>query len=254
MGTQLKYTFSWNTKVGCTEARVETRHALSRGSLAVIIPVVFYHGKKKWKYSLEFSDQFNLPGEHYRRYVPKFEHILHEVPEINKRKIKSTIALEVFHVVLECVFYPEKRDRIYESLELLFQGLNTNRAGELFYVFVKYLLSATDVSPREVEKRVKHLPKGEETVRTTAEVLRKEGYDKGYDKGVVLGEQHGKLEATQETLIDVAGERYGLLSSVLEAKIKSIKSITTLKNLARQVVKLDRIEDFERLVNKAVDH
>ena len=225
-----------------------------RGSLAVIIPVVFYHGKKKWKYSLEFSDQFNLPGEHYRRYVPKFEHILHEVPEINKRKIKSTIALEVFHVVLECVFYPEKRDRIYESLELLFQGLNTNRAGELFYVFVKYLLSATDVSPREVEKRVKHLPKGEETVRTTAEVLRKEGYDKGYDKGVVLGEQHGKLEATQETLIDVAGERYGLLPSVLEAKIKSIKSITTLKNLARQVVKLDRMEDFERLVNKAVDH
>ena len=117
-------------------------------------------------------------------------------------------------------------------------------------MFVKYLLSATDVNPGEVEKRVKHLPKGEETVRTTAEVLRKEGYD----KGVVLGEQHGKLEATQETLIDVAGERYGLLPSVLEAKIKSIKSITTLKNLARQVAKLDRMEDFERLVNKAVDH
>ena len=55
-------------------------------------------------------------------------------------------------------------------------------------------------------------------------------------------------------LIDVAGERYGLLPSVLEAKIKSIKSITTLKNLARQVVKLDRMEDFEKLVNKAVDH
>ena len=212
--------------------------------------MVFYHGKKKWRYSLEFSDQFNLPGEHYRRYVPKFEHILHEVPEINKRKIKSTIALEVFHVVLECIFYPEKRERIYESLELLFQGLNTDKAGELFYVFVKYLLSATDVNPIEVEKRVKHLPKGEETVRTTAEVLRKEGYD----KGVVLGKQHGKLENAQEMLIDVAGERYGLLPSVLEAKIKAIKSITTLKNLARQVVKLDRMEGFERLVNKAVDH
>ena len=64
---------------------------------------------------------------------------------------------------------------------------------------------------------------------------------------MVLGEQHGKLEATQETIIDVAGERYGLLPSVLEAKMKSIKSITTLKNLARQVVKLDRMEDFKRL-------
>ena len=96
--------------------------------------------------------------------------------------------------------------------------MNTNRAGELFYVFVKYLLSATDVSPREVEKRVKHLPKGEETVRTTAEVLRKEGYD----RGVVFGEQHGKLENAQEMLTDIASEQYGLLPSVMEVKIKSL--------------------------------
>ena len=91
-------------------------------------------------------------------------------------------------------------------------------------------------------------------MRTTAEVLRKEGYDKGYGKGVLFGEGHGKLEANQEMLIDIASEQYGLLPSVLEAKIKSIKSITILKNLARQVVKLNRMEDFERLFNKAVDH
>ncbi len=53
--------------------------------LPTIIPVVFYHGKKKWSCSLEFSDMFNPPGEHYFKYIPKFEHILIEVPEINKQ-------------------------------------------------------------------------------------------------------------------------------------------------------------------------
>lgn len=219
-------------------------------NLPVIIPVVFYHGKKRWRRSLEFSDMFDLPGEHYRKYVPKFEHILHEVPVINKQQIKSTIALEVFHLILEYVFYPGKRDKIFESFELLFQGLSMEKAGELFYVFVKYLLSATDVSPEEVKERVKHLPRGEQTVRTTAEILRKEGYE----KGVVFGEQQGKLEATRDMVLDVASEQYGLLPSTLEAKIKSIQSVTTLKNLARQAVKLNKIEAFAELVNKAAEN
>jgi len=102
--------------------------------LPIIIPLIFYHGKKKWKYSLEFSDLFNYPRVPYKKYIPKFEHILHEVPEINKRNIKSTITLEVFHLVLEYIFYPKKRDKIYESFDLLFKGLNSRDAGEIFAV------------------------------------------------------------------------------------------------------------------------
>ncbi len=233
--------------------------------LPVIIPMVFYHGKRKWRYSLEFSDQFNPPGDYYKRYIPKFEHLLHEVPEINKRKIKSTIALEVFHVVLECIFYPEKRDKIYESLDLLFRGLSTEKAGELFYVFIKYLLSATDANPKEVEKRVKHLPKGEETVRTTAEMLREEGYEmalrnkdkwigEGKIEGKLEGRIEGKIEAAQEMLIDLAIEQYGALPSMLEMKIKSIQSDATLKNLARKIIRLNDISDFQNLINQAADH
>ena len=94
-----------------------------KDELPIIIPVVFYHGKKKWNYSLEFSDMFKPPEEHYFKYIPKFEHILLEVPEINKREIKSTIVLKVFNLTLEHIFYPDRRDRIYKAMELLFQGL-----------------------------------------------------------------------------------------------------------------------------------
>jgi len=52
--------------------------------LPLIVPLVFYHGKKEWRYSLEFSDLFDLPNDEYRKYIPQFEHILHEVPAVNK--------------------------------------------------------------------------------------------------------------------------------------------------------------------------
>jgi hypothetical protein len=52
-------------------------------------------------------------------------------------------------------------------------------------VLIEYLLSATDISPTEVEEHVRHLPGGVETVKTTAEVLREEGYGLGVEKGKI---------------------------------------------------------------------
>ena len=218
-----------------------------RDELPIIIPVVFYHGKKKWNYSLEFSDMFNPPGEHYFKYIPKFEHILLEVPEINKQEIKSTIVLKVFNLTLEHIFYPDRRDRIYQAMELLFHGLQSEEAGEIFAVIVKYLLTATDLTPGEVEEKVKHLPKGADTVRTTADVLREEGMH----KGAIIGRQEGKLENAQETLIDQASELYGPLPGMLSVKIRSIQSIDNLRVLARKIIRTESLDEFTELVNKA---
>ncbi len=221
--------------------------------LPIIIPVVFYHGKSKWRYSLEFSELFNPPGKHYFKYIPKFEHVLIEVPEINKRKIKSTIVLEVFNLVLECIFYPDKRDQIYKAMELLYQGLKAEEAGEIFGVMVKYLLSATDVNPDEVEEKVKHIPKGADTVRTTADVLREEGIEKGMQKGIILGRQEGGIENAQETLIDLATEQYGPLPGMISVKVKSIQSMENLRALTRKIIRTESLDEFTELVNRASD-
>ncbi|WP_083803981.1 Rpn family recombination-promoting nuclease/putative transposase [Desulfonatronospira thiodismutans] len=220
------------------------------GTLPIIVPLVFYHGTARWNYSLEFSDLFNLPSEHYRKYIPKFEHLLHEVPEINKKKAKTSITLEVFHLVLEYIFYPEKRDQIYEALELLFKGLDAKEAHEIFAILIKYLLIATDETPEEAEEKVKHLPKGGETVRTTAEVLEERGYNKAI-KEKPIWERQAELKNAKETLIDVAGDCHGPLPNSLQDKIKSIESIDNLRTLTRKVYKTQSLEEFTELVNRA---
>jgi hypothetical protein len=112
------------------------------------------------------------------------------------------------------------------------------------------VLSATEVSPKEMEESVKHLPGGVETVRTTADVLREEGYG----KGVLVGEQKGKVENAREMLFDALIEKFGAIRSSLVSRLNSIQSPDTLKMLFKQSLRVSSLEEFEEQVFKATDN
>ncbi len=67
-------------------------------------------------------------------------------------------------------------------------------------------------------------------------------------------EKQAELKATQEILIDVAGDFHGPLSSSLQDKIKSIQSIENLRTLTRKVYKTQSLEEFTELVNRAAEN
>lgn len=108
---------------------------------------------------------------------------------------------------------------------------------------VKYLLSATDVSPEEVEEKVKHLPKGVDTVRTTADILREEGLN----EGVILGE----TKRSQDLLIKALKLKFGFVKPQVAEKVKGIQSLEVLDNLFELTFKCANIEDFVQYLNQA---
>ena len=80
-------------------------------------------------------------------------------------------------------------------------------------------------------------------MQAAAEQIRKEVYNEfkqEQEKLLVEREQKGKLEATQENLIDVATEQYGPLPSKLYEKIKSIQSLENLRALTSLRVQSSR--------------
>jgi CTP-dependent riboflavin kinase len=98
-------------------------------------------------------------------------------------------------------------------------------------------------------------------MQTAAEQIRKEVYNeivKDQEKLLaereLRGEQKGKLEATQETLMDIAADLHGPLPDSLQVKIKSIQSIENLRAITRKVYKTGSLEEFTELVNRAVQN
>jgi hypothetical protein len=109
-----------------------------------------------------------------------------------------------------------------------------------------------------MEENVKHLPGGVETVRTTADVLREEGYGKGVlvgeQKGRLEGRLEGKVENAREMLFDALIEKFGAIRSSLVSRLNSIQSPDTLKMLFKQSLRVSSLEEFEEQVFKATDN
>lgn len=219
--------------------------------LPIIIPVVIYHGKRRWRYSLEFTDLFRLPSEDFRVYVPEFSHLLHDISHIDEEAFKSTTLLEIIQLLFKYIYYPELRHKLPEVASLLNQLKDKERITEYLEVIVGYVLSAGQVDVEDVRRVVKTLPQGEEIVNTAAENLRQEGYDRAIQekgKWISEGEQRGE----QNMLIEALQEKFGPVHPALVNKVRSIQSTETLKGLFRQIFKLNSLEEFTREVDKTL--
>jgi hypothetical protein len=94
----------------------------------------------------------------------------------------------------------------------------------------------------EIKEAVKSLPKGDETVETTAYQLRQEG--------IQIGEVRGEAKAIQSMIHELLQERFDVIQPVLAEKVKRVESTETLKWLFSQALKTESMQEFNRAVDK----
>ena len=125
--------------------------------------------------------------------------------------------------------------------------LDSNTAIEYIRVFFKYLTKASEhLHSEDYRKALSILPEGGEDIMET---LADQWIREGTERGIIIGE----LRATQNMLLELASAKYGGLPLSLEKEILSIQSVITLKNMTRQLLNMDRIEDFTALVKKTLE-
>jgi len=90
---------------------------------------------------------------------------------------------------------------------------------------------------------------GDEYMGTIAEMFRREGEQRGEQRGV----KKGRLEASQEMLISAAQNRLGVVKPNLAEKIRKIHSLETLHSLFNQIFVVDDKNEFENLVDEALE-
>ncbi len=232
---------------------LQEQHMLVDGKLPPIIPIVIYQGQEDdRKMCSSFHDLVAMPSESFKVYIPDFSFAFFNVHGMDEAKVQEKILLKFYVEIIKMQNDPRVKEIPPRLVRGLLETLELRTAVEYIEIFFRYLVKSTGhLSQEDYKKALELLPEGGEDIMET---LADQWMKQGEDRGVILGKEEGRLEATQETLIDVAGDVYGPLSSSLQDKIKSIQSIENLRTLTRKVYKTQSLEEFTELVNRAAEN
>ena len=228
------------------------QNKLINGKLPPILPIVVYQGREDWWHAkTSFPDMVDIPSDAFRPYIPDFAFAFFNIRGMDEETVRDNIILRFY---VEIVKY-QNDPRIKEIPSRLTRGLteilDSNTAVEYIRVFFKYLTKASEhLHSEDYRKALSILPEGGEDIMET---LADQWIKEGESRGILIGEQRGEIKNAQEMVLEFAGDRYGSLPLSLESDIRSIHSVSALKNLGRQIMKLDTAEEFYTLVKKSLE-
>ena len=84
---------------------------------------------------------------------------------------------------------------------------------------------------------------------TALQEIRQDVIQKEKDKW----EKQAELKATQRHILEILTERFDVVGSGLTQKIHSIESLDILNALFRKTQRVDSLEEFSKLVDKALE-
>ncbi len=195
--------------------------------LPIIIPMVLYHGQKKWNYGTKFSMLFPKCSERLSAYLPDFEFILQDLTQYSDDEIRGMALSRIVMLLFKHISDPD----IAQKLPVIFSFMReiTESEGGLRFLekILRYLSNAADgITPNELKSIVEESlsQKKGELFMTIADILRKEGYEKGI--------QQGFLEAIELGLSLKFGDESLKIMSLVQ-KIREIEKLKSLKNAIR---------------------
>ncbi|GAH72652.1 unnamed protein product, partial [marine sediment metagenome] len=137
----------------------------------IIIPVVLYHGEKKWKVPESFKDIFNAPID-IKKYLFDFKYILFDTKDIDKNiynKLKNNIILLSSLLALKSAFEKDDIERVEEIIHLLYEaGLFDDI--DRIEVIITYLIQTKNIDEKKLVTLIdKEGLKGGEIMQTVVD-------------------------------------------------------------------------------------
>ena len=194
----------------------------------VVIPLVYYHGKGRWKpkdFTMNFS---NTPSEFYK-YLPRFEKLFIDLNTMNEQSISNLKnALMRSTLLLQYSRFNDKL--LLGHIVEIFSMLDRENKGNFIEQFIVYIWSTSDMDVALLNKEIESSPstikniimttyekliaKGEEAgIKKGEEAGIKKGEEAGIKKGKLEGKLEGKIEGKIEVILN--GHRNGLDIAIL---------------------------------------
>ena len=195
-----------------------------------------------------------LPSEAFKEFAPDFTFAFFNIGKLDEERIQENVVLKFYVAIIKALDSPQLRELLPQLTQGLYESLGHRTGLEYIEIFFKYLTKATEeLGKQDYQKALDLLPEGGENIMNT---LADQWINEGEQRILQQKPQwieHGKLEANQENLLDVAAEHFGPLPSILQEEIRSIQSIDNLRALIRKVHRIDSLDEFTSLVSRAAE-
>ncbi len=221
--------------------------------LPVIVPIVFYHGRKKWSGGLRLSALFSNHDPELQAYIPDFGFILHDLTQYPDDQIKGHVMFRTVALLFKHIFDPDITDKLPGILSLLKELSQKETGIEYIESLLRYLLSTVEEITAEGMKTIlkQSLPDiNGDLIMTLAEKWKKEGFDQGIRQGVQQGVQQGMQQGVRQGLLE--GIELALIlkfgktaeNKKLLKVMKNIQSVDRLKQIKSAILETKTITEL----------
>ena len=197
----------------------------------LVIPIVFYHGRARWKQPRQFRDTFPLPEKHRKMFIGFIPQTgaqdyllfdasateLQELPSPLPKKLSLDLIGHIYHHVFQKIWQsPDEMEKNFSFLANL-STIDGDMAENIVYYLERHHKMERDAVLKIIN------PAGKENAMLTytemKEELIQEGVQKGMQKGMQKGRQEGVREGRQE------GVREGRQEGIEEGESKALHNL-----------------------------
>ncbi len=157
-------------------------------NLTPIIPIIFYHGERKWTQK-PLEKYFENLDETLQKFIPEFDYQLIDTSTYTDQQIKElfeSLELQIGLLIMKNIYNEQK---ILQEISEIFAGINqilqTEKGEQFFDTIISYLFYATELETSKIVEKMRTIsPKAGEKFVSTAMRLQMKGEKQGIVKGV----------------------------------------------------------------------
>ncbi len=118
--------------------------------LTPVLPIVFYHGRTRWKFGAEFGDLVEFAGfDELREYSPGYRVHLVDLSQYADEQVVGSRLLRFGLMLLKYIFRRRELESRLDEFFEIYRPLFSGSRWDFFFVAVKYLMNVKPELPRE---------------------------------------------------------------------------------------------------------
>jgi len=211
--------------------------------LPPILPILIYHGDRKWDYGNRLSELIEDTPVAISDYIPDHKYLVYDFSSYSDAEIKGQIKLKIFLKLISHIFDDDFDKGLREVLPLLIELRKKTTGLEYIETVVKYILNiGEEISLSELDQKSKNISaEGSAVIMTIAEKI--------YHDGKEEGKEEGKIENMYEMIEFALELKFGSKSKPFAKDIKKIEDYEKLEEIKIAIRNYDSLDELVKSID-----